>query len=84
MTKTKTTKTTRTTSEQGYHWMLEPEAAEYIRVSNRLLKDWRMQGVITRHGIEAAPPCHRRGGRYYYRRDELDAWMMAGDSGSAA
>ncbi len=42
------------------------EAAEYLGTTQRTL-DWqRCKGK--------GPPCHKDGGRYYYRRDELDAY----------
>ena len=57
--------------------MTEQESADYLRISKRLLQQWRYDKcVVTKHGMEVGPKYYKVGGGIRYRRDELDTWVM--------
>ena len=65
----------------GSNWMGEIAAAEYIGRSVWALRTWRKDGkIVSKHGTEPAPRSYRRGGHYYYDRNELDAWIRGGQT----
>ena len=60
-------------------WLDEKNAAEHLSLSVWTLRGWRRLGkIITKRGTETAPPYYRRGGKIFYRTDELDDWLMQG------
>lgn len=50
-------------------YLLESEAAEYLRVHARTLKGWRL--------ANKGPRCRRHGIKVLYTRADLDAWSEA-------
>ena len=60
-------------------WLDEKNAAEHLSLSVWTLRGWRRLGkIITKRGTETPPPYYRRGGKIFYRADELDDWLMQG------
>ena len=60
-------------------WLDEKNAAEHLSLSVWTLRAWRRTGkIITKRGTESSPPYRRRGGKVFYRADELDEWLMEG------
>jgi len=52
---------------QEYQNLTTPEAASYLRVSERTLIRWRV--------MRAGPPWTKVGHGVRYRRSDLDAWL---------
>ena len=60
-------------------WLDEKNAAEHLSLSVWTLRGWRRAGtIVTKRGTETLPPYRRRGGKVFYRVDELDEWLMEG------
>ena len=58
-------------------WMTEQEAANYLRISKRLLQQWRYDKcIVTKRGMEVGPKYYKVGGGIRYLLDELDTWVM--------
>lgn len=47
-------------------FLIQPEAAAFLRVSERTLERWRVEG--------GGPPFRRFGRRVVYARDDLEEW----------
>lgn len=58
-------------------FLTEEEAAEFLRVAERTLRDWRQKGRINNKG-EKPPKAYIRGKHIYYSQDELIAWIREG------
>ena len=72
-----TIKARQTSNKIERTWMTEQESADYLRISKRLLQQWRYDKcVVTKHGMEVGPKYYKVGGGIRYRRDELDTWVM--------
>ena len=57
----------------------EKKTAEHLSLSVWTLRGWRRAGkIVTKRGTETSPPYHRRGGKVFYRADEVDDWLMEG------
>lgn len=57
-------------------WVYIPEAQEILDKSGITLQRWRSRGY--------GPAWHKNGSRVVYRRADLEAWMMGGDSGDGS
>jgi len=49
-------------------WWSTKETADYLNVAQKTLWDWRYRG--------GGPPFHKARGRLYYRKNEVDAWIL--------
>ena len=65
-------------------YLTEKDAAEFLGVADRTLRDWRRKGRIDNKGTKP-PRAYVRGRHIYYREDELVAWIREGatDAGGA-
>ena len=58
------------------HYQTSKEAADYLRRHEVTLARWRTTGE--------GPRFIKRGGRIYYRTQDLDAWMTEGEARSTS
>ena len=58
------------------HYQTTKEAADYIRRHPVTLRRMRIDG--------SGPKFIKRGGRIYYRTEDLDAWMAEGEAQSTS
>ena len=65
-------------------FLTERQAAEFLSVAERILRDWRFKGKIDKKGTKP-PKFYVRGKHIYYCQDELVEWITEGatDSESA-
>ena len=62
-------------SERKY--INEEAAAEFLGISVRTLRDWRLKGRINNKG-EKPPKAYVRGKHIFFEIHELDAWVREG------
>ena len=55
----------------------EEAAAEFLGISARTLRDWRLKGQINNKG-EKPPKAYVRGKHIFFEIHELDAWVREG------
>lgn len=55
-------------------YLTEAEAAEFLGVAARTLRDWRRKGRVDGKGTKP-PRAYVRGRHIYYAEDELDSWI---------
>ena len=65
-----------TTTTEATALMTQPETAEYLRVAEHTLENWRYR--------RTGPRFLKAGGRVLYRRSDLDAWLDANAQGGDA
>lgn len=53
--------------------MTQPETAEYLRVAEHTLENWRYRKI--------GPRFMKAGGRVLYRRNDIDAWLESSAQG---
>ena len=58
-------------------YFAEAEAAEFLGVAERILRDWRRKRRIDSKGTKP-PRAYVRGRHVYYVEDELEAWVREG------
>ncbi len=58
-------------------YLTEKEAAEFLGVAERTLRDWRRKGHIDSKGTKP-PRAYVRGRHIYYDEDELSKWIREG------
>ena len=58
-------------------YLREAEAAEFLGIAARTLRDWRRKGRINGKGTKP-PRAYARGRHIYYAEDELDTWIREG------
>ena len=65
-------------------YLTEKEAAEFLGVADRTLRDWRRKGRIDSKGTKP-PRAYVCGRHIYYDEDELSEWIREGatDAGGA-
>lgn len=59
----------------------DKQAAEYLGVDPKTLRDWRWKGYVSKKNdvITLYPPkCYKRGGSVYYLLADLNAWILEG------
>lgn len=59
---------------EGERWMTVHEVAEYLQLSPAKIYEMARQHAV---------PCTRVAGRWRFRRDEIDRWMLAQRSAAA-
>lgn len=65
-----------TTAATDTQLMTQPETAEYLRVAEHTLENWRYRRI--------GPRFMKAGGRVVYRRCEVDAWLESRAHGGEA
>lgn len=58
-------------------YLTEEQAAEFLSVAERTLRDWRQKGQINNRG-EKPPKAYIRGKHVYYCEPELEEWIREG------
>ena len=58
-------------------YLNEEEAAKFLCVAERTLRDWRSKGLLDNKGTPP-PKSYKRGKHIYYELSELDAWVRSG------
>lgn len=65
------------TARKERFYMTEEQAADYLRVTKRVLRDWRVRGALDNTGTPP-PRSYKRGKHIFYERGELDTWISDG------
>ena len=60
-------------------YLTEAEAAEFLGVAARTLRDWRRKGRVDGKGTKPQR-AYVRGRHIYYAEDELDSWIREGST----
>lgn len=62
-------------------FLTERQAAEFLNIAERTLRDWRFKGKIDKKGTKP-PKFYMRGKHIYYCQNELIEWITEGAADS--